>query len=139
MERDTEVEVVRQQLMGLVALLLSLAALADRASSISFGARKRSLVYLRMAESEFIAFIADVRGTPETLPDEGGNSVDDAARLAARLRALAIVVAGTVMRLFATAACTTSRRDAVAARAENGRAGKPLLIVDQELLPFDTS
>ncbi len=100
MERGAEVEVIRQQLMGLVALLLSLAALADRAASIPPRARARSLIHLRRAEWAFLCFIAEVTGSCVSAPDGGGDSEEDAIRLANRLRGLAIVIVMVVLPIL---------------------------------------
>lgn len=139
MQRGAEYEVVRQQMMGLVALLLSLAALADRACCIPHRARMRSLSYLRMAESAFIAFIADVTGMQEVPPDEGGSTVEDARRMAARFRALAILMAGSILRLYVGGKSSAADPGVPSGLRHPSRSPKFQRIAGPAPRPFDTS
>lgn len=136
MERGSEVEVVRQQVMGVVAVLLSLAALADQAACMSRRARARSLIYLRRAETVFLRFIVDVTGKPAFAPEAGGDSAEDAARLASRLRVLAVVLVVAVLPILVAGASGQRARTVVPLAAGNflapARQGRAKL-------PFDTS
>jgi hypothetical protein len=85
-----------RSLGGIVAILVSLAVLAERAAGRSFPVRWVVLVLLRRAEAVVSDFVSGAM--PYEWPclgeaEETGNDPADAILLAARLRALAAVVA----------------------------------------------
>ncbi len=87
---------MREQLMRIVALVLALGVLAERAGRAPLPVRVRVMGFLRPAESVARDFIAgDV-----ALPEPAGEGDDPAAamRLAGRFRALAIALAASVDR-----------------------------------------
>lgn len=94
----------------IVALLLSLAGLADSAGARPDDIRCRALVFLRQAEAVAHAALFDlVRdfGAPAVpqatvAPPLDGDSPADAALLALRLRALALLITGLVTWLRKT-------------------------------------
>jgi hypothetical protein len=105
-------EISRAWLMRIVALLFSLADLAEQASLRSWRVRRRVLAILRPAEEaayRSIAGAAHEFGAPipanaivaagewMAAADEGDDP-DDAMRLALRLRALAIALAWVLMQ-----------------------------------------
>jgi len=96
MDWTTQTDIIKR----IVAVLLVLADLADRARHASRPERCRILGILRQAE--IVAQVADharQRGAPPlgggcpgaAMPDAGGNEPADAAHLALRLRALSLV------------------------------------------------
>jgi hypothetical protein len=81
----------RDVLERIVALLFALAGLADRAAGASYRRRRQVLGILSRGEAEARAFLfgtATEVPTPVDAPERAG----DAARLAVRLRALALVL-----------------------------------------------
>jgi hypothetical protein len=112
MERNAETEKV--VLMRLVATLLALAELADRASLAPFSVRCHVLAILRPAEAVIQAFIINMaRDLGTQMPPQAyltiseqmcmpdGDDPSDATRLALRLRVLAL----TLANLAAQAEC----------------------------------
>ena len=99
-----EVERNRDALERIVALLLALAGLADRASGLPAARRLDLLCILGHGAAEARAFVT---GTASGPCEEGGgtgfHTADDAARLAAGFRALALLLAAILARagLFA--------------------------------------
>lgn len=115
----------RDALERIVALLFALAGLADLAAGLPFHRRRQVLGILSWGEAEARAFVI---GTD--VPDPGDAPPDDAACLAVRLRALALMLcvflaqrverpgttgprrgrklAGTIVRLATAAAFDTS-------------------------------
>ena len=95
MDWTTQTEILKR----IVAVLLVLADLADRARHASRPERCRVLGILRQAE--IVAQVADHArqrgapplggGCPDAMPDAPGNEPADAAHLALRLRALSLV------------------------------------------------
>ena len=84
-----------RRLRRIMALLVSLAVLAERCAARSFSVRWLVLVLLRHAEAVVIASVADVTGIDLTGFDddrEAGYGPMDAAVLALRLRTLAAVL-----------------------------------------------
>ncbi len=123
-------EGMKERLMRIVALLLSLGILAERAGRAPLPVRVLAMGFLRRAESVARDFIGDV-----ALPEPAGEDDDPAAamRRAGRLRALAIALAAFAERLGGSsrAAPIGMLRAAAAANfAETGRG---------RLQPFDTS
>lgn len=94
-----EVERNRDALERIVALLLALAALADRASGLPAARRLDLLCILGRGAAEARAFVT---GTAFSPCEEGGetefHTADDAARLAAGFRALALLLAAILAR-----------------------------------------
>jgi hypothetical protein len=99
MDWDTKIEGHGEALLRIVALLFALAALADRASGRSFRVRCEVVSILGTAETiagEFTIQEAWTSGTPILhFPDcaYDGVSAGDAVHLAARFRALAVILA----------------------------------------------
>jgi hypothetical protein len=81
----------RDVLERIVALLFALANLADRAAGASFLRRRRVLGILSQGEAEARAFLIGI-STGEPVSADALETVHDAARLAARLRALALLL-----------------------------------------------
>lgn len=76
----------------IVALLVSFAALAERAAGRSFPVRFLVLCFLRRAEIVATGYVLDAHGVPPSAVVENaavGNDAVDALLLAARFRALA--------------------------------------------------
>ncbi|APH72804.1 hypothetical protein [Aquibium oceanicum] len=76
----------------IVALLVSFAALAERAAGRSFPVRFLVLCFLRRAEIVATGYVLDAHGVPPSAVVENaavGNDAADALLLAARFRALA--------------------------------------------------
>lgn len=104
-------------LQRIVALLLTLADLADQAAERSRGTRCRALFFLHQGEAVAYAALSDlardfgapVVSQPTIAPPRGGDSRADAALLALRLRALALVIAGLVSWLRKMARRQASR------------------------------
>jgi hypothetical protein len=81
----------RDVLERIVALLFALASLADLAAGVSFHRRRQVLQILSFGEAEARAFLTGV-STGAPVPDDALETANDAARLAARLRALALLL-----------------------------------------------
>lgn len=121
---------MRERFMRIVALLLSLGILAERACHAPLPARVMAIGFLRRAELVAWDFIAGDTALPE-LPGDG----DDPAAamcLAARFRALAIMLAAFADRFSGSS------------RAQIGispiAAAQDFANLDRgSLLPFDTS
>ena len=96
-----ESEGIRQQLEGIIALLLSLAALAERASRAPLSVRLRVLSILEPAAFCAQDFVYGETGRPVLLPAHDDAFVDDAEDLAARFRCLAFALASVAFRLLA--------------------------------------
>jgi len=81
----------RDVLERIVALLFALADLADRAAGVPFRRRRQVLGILNHGEAEARAFVIEVAtGAPAAM--EALEPAGDAARLAVRLRALALIL-----------------------------------------------
>ncbi len=99
MDWNTTIEQHRAMLHRIVVLLFALADLADRASSRSFRVRCEVLFILLHGEAvarDFILDEAQWSGIPIfclPAPADDGFSASDAMQLAARLRALAAILA----------------------------------------------
>jgi hypothetical protein len=78
----------------IVALLLALAGLADLAAGAPYLRRRRVLGILGHGEAEARAFLFGGASEPAEAPGQAG----DAARLAMRLRALALVLCALLAR-----------------------------------------
>ena len=80
-----------RMLRRIIALLVSLAVLAERGADRSLPVRWLVLWILRRAETVVEDFLFDETGTPPALEGlaPAGNGPDDALRLAARFRGLA--------------------------------------------------
>ena len=100
----------------IVALLFSLATVADIAAGLSAPRRRYLLGILSVAEAEAHGFLIGA-GAPVTAA--GQDTADDALRLAARLRALAmlliVMLAQRFVLLGAVALCVDRRKPAGAA------------------------
>ena len=81
----------------IVALLFSLATLADIAAGLPAPRRRYILGILSVAEAETHDFLI---GTGTPVSAHGQDTVDDAMRLAARLRALAMLLAVMLAQRF---------------------------------------
>jgi hypothetical protein len=88
---------VRQEMERIVALLLALAAIAERACHVAHPLRAHLLSLLWPAEAAAFKYVSGETALPAPISAD----VAEAAGLAARLRLLAIVVAGFVARLVA--------------------------------------
>jgi len=97
----SESEGIRRQLEGIIALLLSLAALAERASRAPLSVRIHVLSILGPAAFCAGEFVSGQMGLPAVLPAHADTSVDDAENLAARFRCLAFALASIAVRLWA--------------------------------------
>jgi hypothetical protein len=82
----------RDVLERIVALLFSFAGLADLAAGLPGPRRRRLLGILGVGEAEARAFLIGV-STDAPVPAEAPETAADATRLAARLRALALLCA----------------------------------------------
>jgi hypothetical protein len=96
MDWSADGEGVREQLMRIVALLLALATLAERACLAPFAVRVQVLGFLRPAELAAWDFIQGDAAMPE--PDGTDDDPAAAMLLAARFRALAIMLAACADR-----------------------------------------
>jgi hypothetical protein len=97
MDWTADSEGVREQLMRIVALLLGLATLAERACRAPLGVRVSVIGFLLPAEQAAWAFVAGENALPEPLGE--GDDPAAAMRLAASFRALAIALAAFAGRL----------------------------------------
>ena len=89
MDRSGQIGTDRNVLMRIAALLLSLADLAERAAGLPFLRRRHVLGILGFGEAEARAFLIEIStGAPASADAPAG----DAALLAARLRALALLL-----------------------------------------------
>jgi hypothetical protein len=88
---DWETDWSRDVLERIVALLFSLAGLADLAAGLPGPRRRRLLGVLDVGEVEARAFLIGV-STGAPVPAEAPETAADATRLAARLRALALLL-----------------------------------------------
>ena len=94
-----EVERSRDALERIVALLFALAGLADRASGLPAARRLDLLCILGHGAAEARAFVTGAAFSPcEEGGDTGFHAADDAARLAAGFRALALLLAAILAR-----------------------------------------
>lgn len=89
MDWTAEMEGMREQLMRIVVLLLSLAALAERACRAPRSVRVSVLCFLQPAEHVAWSLFAE----EVALPEPGGGDPASALLLAARFRALALALA----------------------------------------------
>jgi hypothetical protein len=129
---DWETSWNRDVLERIVALLFALAGLADLAAGASYLRRRQVLGILSDGEAEARAFLFGTAAevpTPADAPERAG----DAARLAVRLRALALVLCAVLAR-----AVTFALPGAAGPRV--GRE-KPAGRADRQVMPaaFDTS
>jgi hypothetical protein len=98
----------RGALERIVALLFALANLADLAAGASFLRHRQVLGILRCGEVEARAFVAGlVCGEP--IPADALEQTDDVARLAVRLRALALMLCLLLARRVALPAVGVTR------------------------------
>jgi hypothetical protein len=88
---DWETSWNRDVLERIVVLLFALANLADLAAGASFLQRRRVLGILSHGEAEARAFLVGI-STGAPVPADALESTGDASRLAARLRALALLL-----------------------------------------------
>ena len=88
---NEEADWSRDVLMRIAALLLSLAGLAERAAGLPFLRRRHVLGILSDGEVVARAFLVEISTGAPAPADEPG-SVGDATCLAARLRALALLL-----------------------------------------------
>ncbi len=104
----------RDALERIVALLFALAHLADLAAGAPFLRRRRVVAILSHGEAEARAFLFGGAPAPDDAPGETG----DAARLAVRFRALALVLCAMLAQAtrFVSPGATHPR----AARAPRG-------------------
>ncbi len=134
MEWGAEMEV--RVLQRIVALLLALATLADRAAGMPLAVRVVILAILRQGEAVAWAFaIGDAPMPARSRPEEPGpqpiglplplegNDPAEAARLAASLRALALIFAGWVVGTFPPAVVPSIRHCASASGSALSGAG----------------
>ena len=133
---QAETEGIRREMERIVALLLALAAIAERACHVAHPLRARLLSQLWPAEAAALEYVCGETALPAPISAD----VAEAAGLAARLRLLAIVVAGFVARLAAAA----RHRVAVGSlRIACAVAGAPRAAQERIPLPsappFDTS
>jgi hypothetical protein len=96
-EWDRGVDRNRDVLERIVALLVALADMADLASGLPFLRRRRLLAILGWGEAEARAFVIDMAPGAPSQPEEP-EVAGDAARLAASLRALALVLYAMLRR-----------------------------------------
>lgn len=120
----------RDVLERIVALLFALAGLADRAAGASFLRRRQVLGILRHGEAEARAFLF---GAGAPVPADAQEGAGDAARLAIRLRALALVLCAMLSQ-----AATFAPPGAAVPRAGREKTDRP---ADRRAAPpaFDTS
>jgi hypothetical protein len=90
----------RDVLERIVALLFSLADLADRTVGLSVHRRRHVLGILRGSEAEAWAFLIGGMAPSAPAPTDAPDTADDALRLAARLRALALLLMAFLAREF---------------------------------------
>jgi hypothetical protein len=81
----------------IVALLFALANLADLAAGLASSHRRQVLGILSYGETEARAFLI---GAGAPAPADAQGEADDAARLAARLRALALLLCALLAQPF---------------------------------------
>ncbi|MVA97109.1 hypothetical protein GN330_07585 [Nitratireductor sp. CAU 1489] len=101
----------RRTLRRIMALLVALAALAERAGARSWPVRCLVLCILRRAEAVATGFVADATGLPPSAPEAKpriGNDAAGALRLAAYFRALAAALAA-LLRLSGRSRCPSGR------------------------------
>jgi hypothetical protein len=122
-----------------MAMLVALAALAERAAARSYPVRCFVLWLLRRAEAVAEEFVFEATGTPAIGGIAAvGNGPADAIRLAARFRALAAAL-GALLRPGQFCPCRNARVDAALRRFAR-RAGRlPLAFGCWTRKPFDTS
>jgi hypothetical protein len=110
---DWETDWNRDALERIVALLFALAGLADLAADAPFLRRRQVLGILSHGEAEARAFLfGGSTGAP--VPADALGEDGDAARLAARLRALALLL------------CVLPTRRSALSGTDGSRAGRPL-------------
>ena len=95
-------QAIRQQLEGIIALLLSLAALAECAGRAPLSVRLRVLSILGPAAFGAQDYVYGETGRPVLLPAHEDSSAEGAADLAGRFRCLAFALAGVAFRLWAS-------------------------------------
>jgi hypothetical protein len=94
---DWETDWNRDVLERIVVLLFALANLADLAAGAPFLRRRQVLEILSHGEAEARAFLFGM-STGAPAPADALESIGDAARLAARLRALALLLCAMLAR-----------------------------------------
>jgi hypothetical protein len=100
--RNWETDWSREVLERIVALLFSLAGLADRAAGLPSLRRRHVLGILSFGEAEARAFLIAM-ATGASAPVEAPDPSGDATRLAIRLRALALLLCAMLAWRFAEA------------------------------------
>ena len=137
MHRTADSEVNRQQLMRIVALLVSFAALAERVACLPPPVRVAVMFFLRPAESVARAFVAGLCGPSGPMSIASNDDAASAIGLADRFRALAAVLAAVAAGLSVSdrpgASSAPGRRGALALPA-----GRPAHAFAAPH-PFDTS
>ena len=118
MHQTADSEVNRQQLMRIVALLVSFAALADRVACLPPPVRVAVMFFLRPAESIARDFVAGLCGPSGPMAIASDDDAASAVGLAERFRALAAVLAAVAAGLSAcdrpSASSAPGRRGALA-------------------------
>ncbi len=92
----------------IVALLFSLAGLADRAADLPAPRRRHVLGILSVGEAEAHGFLI---GSGAPVSSNGQDTADDALRLAARLRALAMLLIVMLWQQFTLPSTAAARPD----------------------------
>ncbi len=125
----------RDVLERIVALLFALAGLADLAAGLPAPRRRHVLGILGVGEAEARAFLIGISTGAPVQADAPGEA-GDAARLAARLRMLALVLCAMLARPFAPPGAATPR----GRRQSHRMSGPPVRRIDAPAPPAaDTS
>jgi hypothetical protein len=125
--------------MRIVALLLGLAALADRARGAPLPVRTLAMSFLRPAESVAREFVAGAAGLPALLLAHPDDDDADAERLATSFRVLAILLVGVAARLCENCRIREAVQPRRLARAAVDAFSHAAGLVFLGLRPFDTS
>jgi hypothetical protein len=121
---DWEANWDRGALERIVALLFALANLADLAASTSFLRRRRVLGIVSYGEVEARAFVIGF-ATGELAPADALETTRDAAHLAIRLRALAMMLCVLLARRVALTGVSATRADRQRYAMQAGRQMAP--------------
>ncbi len=128
-----EMEAIRWQIEGIIALLLALAGIADRACRAPYPLQAEVMALLLPAESVARGYVSGETCLP--LPAPADCDAADAAGLAARFRLLALALTGVAAWLFEQCRLHDGFWPSRASFAAND----PRNAVSQAPWPFDTS
>ena len=134
-----EMEAIKRQMEGIIAPLLALALVAERACGAPLSVRAKVLSLLWPAEQVARGYVFRALGPAVLLPSHDGETVADAQELALRFRLLAFALMGVAARLVAAWRLDEAPRPSGKARDAGGGFGNARVVAVLVPRPFDTS